>query len=199
MAFFYSTPSSRILNRSSTDQSTVDMDIPFRLAGLVFALIQLIGSVILMSVVPWQVILLFLVIFTLSAWYMVYCISTARELSRMVAIQKAPILYQFSESITGAATIRCFNQEQDRFMKKVRSVIDDFSGVAFHNYATTKWLSVRMNFLFNLAFFIVLIILGTLPASAIYPSLARLAASYCFNLMVLQAWLSGIYAMLKTQ
>ncbi|KAM1745016.1 hypothetical protein ACFX11_011826 [Malus domestica] len=44
------------------------MDIPFRLAGLVFALIQLIGSVILMSVVAWQVILLFLVIFALSAW-----------------------------------------------------------------------------------------------------------------------------------
>ncbi|TQE09301.1 hypothetical protein C1H46_005236 [Malus baccata] len=86
----------------------------------------------------------------------------------MVAIQKAPILHQFSESITGAATIRCFNQEQDRFMKKVRS---DFSGVAFHNYVTTKWLSVRMNFLFNLAFFIVLIVLVTLPASAIYPSL----------------------------
>lgn len=55
-------------------------------------------------------------------------------------------------------------------MKKVRSVIDDFSGVAFHNYATTKWLSLRMNFLFNLAFFIVLIVLVPLPASAIYPS-----------------------------
>lgn len=55
-------------------------------------------------------------------------------------------------------------------MKKVRSVIDDFSGVAFHNCATTKWLSLRMNFLFNLAFFIVLIVLVPLPASAIYPS-----------------------------
>nr|GFB44553.1 putative ABC transporter C family member 15 [Tanacetum cinerariifolium] len=39
--FFDTTPSSRILNRSSTDQSTVDVDIPYRLAGLVFAIIQL--------------------------------------------------------------------------------------------------------------------------------------------------------------
>lgn len=44
----------------------MDTDIPFRLA-----LIQLKGSVILMSVVAWQVILLFLVVFALSAWYMV--------------------------------------------------------------------------------------------------------------------------------
>lgn len=44
----------------------MDTDIPFRLA-----LIQLIGSVILMSVVAWQVILLFLVVFALSVWYMV--------------------------------------------------------------------------------------------------------------------------------
>lgn len=87
----------------------------------------------------------------------------------MVGIRKAPVLHHFSESISGAATIRCFNQEE-RFLMKVLSLIDDYSRVAFHNSATMEWLSVRINFLFNLVFFLVLIILVTLPRSAIDPS-----------------------------
>ncbi|KAB2619790.1 ABC transporter C family member 3-like [Pyrus ussuriensis x Pyrus communis] len=51
-----------------------------------------------------------------------------------------------------------------------------------------EWLSVRTNFLFNLVYFLLLIILVSLPRSAIDPSLAGLAATYGLNLNVLQAW-----------
>ncbi|XP_057748917.1 putative ABC transporter C family member 15 isoform X1 [Arachis stenosperma] len=187
VSFFDTTPSSRILSRSSTDQSTIDTDIPYRLAGLVFALIQLLSIIMLMSQVAWQVILVFLVVFAISIWYQAYYITTARELARMVGIRKAPILHHFSESIAGAATIRCFNQEQI-FMTKIKDLVDEYSRVAFHNYATMEWLSVRINFLFNLVFYFVLIILVTLPRSAIDPSLAGLVATYGLNLNVLQAW-----------
>ncbi|XP_061355474.1 putative ABC transporter C family member 15 [Gastrolobium bilobum] len=187
VSFFDTTPSSRILSRSSTDQSTVDTDIPYRLAGLVFALIQLLSIIVLMSQVAWQVILLFFVVLAISVWYQAYYISTARELARMVGIRKAPILHHFSESIAGASTIRCFNQEK-MFLTKVMALIDDYSRVAFHNYATMEWLSVRINFLFNLVFYFVLVILVTLPRSAIDPSLAGLVATYGLNLNVLQAW-----------
>ncbi|PRQ27535.1 putative xenobiotic-transporting ATPase [Rosa chinensis] len=187
MAFFDSTPSSQILTRSSTDQSTVDTDITFRLGGLVFALIQLACTIILMCLVAWQVFILFLVVIAISFWYMKYYITTARELARMVATQKAPILHHFSESIAGATTIRCFNQ-QNRFLTKAMNEIDDFSRVALHNNATMEWLSVRINFLFNVAFLVVLIVLVNLPKSVIDPSLAGVAASYGLNLSVLQGW-----------
>ncbi|XVE74843.1 hypothetical protein DITRI_Ditri12bG0050900 [Diplodiscus trichospermus] len=187
ISFFDSTPSSQILNRSSTDQSTLDTDIPYRLAGLAFALIQLFSIIILMSHVAWQIFLLFLAILGISFWYQTYYITTARELARMVGIRKAPILHHFSESIAGAATIRCFSQE-DRFMEKNLSLIDDYSRVAFHNSGTMEWLCVRINFLFNFVFFLVLIILVSLPRSAVDPSLAGLAATYGLNLNVLQAW-----------
>ncbi|XLR07617.1 hypothetical protein HN51_062541, partial [Arachis hypogaea] len=158
VSFFDTTPSSRILSRSSTDQSTIDTNIPYRLAGLVFALIQLLSMIMLMSQVAWQVILVFLVVFPISIWYQAYYITTARELARIVGIRKAPILHHFSESIAGAATIRCFNQEQI-FMTKIKDLVDEYSRVAFHNYAIMEWLSVRINFLFNLVFYFVLIIL----------------------------------------
>ncbi|XP_059316383.1 putative ABC transporter C family member 15 [Lycium ferocissimum] len=187
LSFFDSTPSSRILNRSSTDQSIVDTDIPYRLAGLAFALIQLLSIVVLMSHVAWQIFFLFLLILAISMWYQAYYITTARELARMIGIQKAPILHHFSESLTGVATIRCFNQE-DRFLNKNLNLIDNYSRVAFHNSATMEWLCVRINFLFNLIFFFLLVILAHLPREAIDPSLAGLAATYGLNLNVLQAW-----------
>ena len=87
----------------------------------------------------------------------------------MVGVRKAPILHHFSESVAGAATIRCFNQD-DRFLSRNLSLIDDYSRVAFHNTATMEWLCVRINFLFNLVFFLVLVILVSLPRSAISPS-----------------------------
>ncbi|KAE8654428.1 DNA-binding protein GT-1 [Hibiscus syriacus] len=82
-----------------------------------------------------------------------YYITTARELARMVGIRKAPILHHFSESISGAGTIRCFNQED------------------------------RINFLFNFVFFLVLIILVSLPRSAIDPSkFGRIGSNIWFEL-----------------
>lgn len=98
-----------------------------------------------------------------------YYIATARELARKVGIRKAPILHHFSESITGAVTIRCFDQ-QSHFLRRCLSLIDDYSRVVFHNCGTMEWLCVRINFLFNFAFFVVLVILVSLPRSAIDPS-----------------------------
>ncbi|PIA51353.1 hypothetical protein AQUCO_01100286v1 [Aquilegia coerulea] len=187
ISFFDSTPSSQILNRSSTDQSTVDTDIPYRLAGLAFALIQLLSIMVLMSHVAWQIFLLFLVILAISVWYQTYYINTARELARMKETRKSPILHHFSESIAGASTIRCFNQET-RFLEKSQNLIDDYSRLTFHSFATMEWLCVRINFLFNLVFLFMLIVLVTLPRTAIDPSMAGLAATYGLSLHVLQAW-----------
>lgn len=55
--------------QSSTDQGTLDTDIPYRLGGLAFALIQLLSIIILMSKVAWQVFPLFLVVLAISIWY----------------------------------------------------------------------------------------------------------------------------------
>ncbi|XP_073262159.1 ABC transporter C family member 3 [Populus alba] len=187
MSFFDTTSSSQILDRSSTDQATVDTDISYRVAGLVFALIQLISVIALLSNVAWPVFLLFLASFTISVWYQVYYLETARELARMAGIQKAPILHHFSESVSGVVTIRCFSQEEKFYTTNV-NLINDFSRIAFFNSATMEWLCVRINFLFNLGFFAVLVILVSTSSSVTNPSLAGLAVTYGLNINVLQAW-----------
>ncbi|XVF00452.1 hypothetical protein REPUB_Repub04eG0002500 [Reevesia pubescens] len=187
MSFFDVTPSSRMLDRFSTDQSVVDADISYRLAGLVFAIIQLISVVFLLFLVDWKFVLLFVIIFYISIRYQAYYNTTARELGRMVGVQKAPVLHHFSETIAGVATIRCFDQEEQFFIRNL-NVIDDFSCIAFHNSATMEWLCVRVNFLFNFGFFLFLVFLVSLPTSAVNPSLAGLAVAYGLSLNVLQSW-----------
>lgn len=98
-----------------------------------------------------------------------YYISTARELARMVGIRKAPILHHFSETVVGATIIRCFNQEE-RFLTKILNLVDDYSRVVFHNATSMEWLCLRINFLFDIVFFLALVILVSLPRSAIDPS-----------------------------
>ena len=48
----------------------------------------------------------------------------------MVRVQKAPVLHHFSETIAGAATIRCFDQEEHFFTRNL-NLIDDFSCIVF--------------------------------------------------------------------
>lgn len=86
------------------------------------------------------------------------------------------ILYHFLESVTGAVTIRCFNQD-NRFLRRNLNLIDDYSCVTFHHTTTMEWLCVQINFLLNFVFILVLVILVSLPRSVISPSLAGLAAS----------------------
>lgn len=142
---------------------------------------------ILMSQVAWPVFLLFIIIVSISLWYQNYYIRSARELSRMVGIRKAPILQHFSETIAGASIIRCFDQE-DRFLEQILHLIDDYSRITFHNSASMEWLCIRINSLFNLVFFLVLMMLVSMPRNTIDASLAGLAATYGLNLNVLQAW-----------
>uniref|UniRef100_A0A453G411 ABC transporter C family member 3 n=1 Tax=Aegilops tauschii subsp. strangulata TaxID=200361 RepID=A0A453G411_AEGTS len=173
--------------QASTDQATVDTDIPYRLAGLIFAMIQLLSIIFIMSQIAWPIFMLFIIIIAISTWYQNYYISSARELARMVGIRKAPVLHHFSETVSGAATIRCFNQGEE-FLTKSLALIDDYTRITFHNSATVEWLCIRINFLFNLVFFVMLVILVSLPRDTIDPSLAGLAATYGLNLNVLQAW-----------
>ncbi|KAL1557812.1 hypothetical protein AAHA92_08352 [Salvia divinorum] len=155
--------------RSSTDQSTVDTDIPFRLAGPVFAIIQLLSVVLLVCQVAWQISFIFVRVLAVS-------ICTARELARMVPTQQASTLHHFSESIARATGIRSLNQES-RFWKTNAHLIDNYSRAAFYNAGTMEWLCVRIN----------LVILVSIPRPAIDPSLAGLGATYGLNLNVIQA------------
>ncbi|GLT66042.1 hypothetical protein SLA2020_384370 [Shorea laevis] len=186
MAFFDSTPTGRILNRASTDQSVIDLEMATKLGWCAFSVIQILGTIAVMSQVAWEVFVIFIPVTAICIWYQQYYVPTARELARLSGIQRAPILHHFAESLTGAATIRAFDQE-DRFIDANLDLIDSHSRPWFHNFTAMEWLSFRLNLLSNFVFASSLVVLVTLPEGIINPSIAGLAVTYGINLNVLQA------------
>lgn len=186
MAFFDSTPTGRILNRASTDQSVLDLEMANKLGWCAFSIIQLLGTIAVMSNVAWEVFVIFIPVTGVCIWYQRYYNPTARELARLSGIQRAPILHHFAESLAGAATIRAFEQ-QSRFTYSNLHLIDNHSRPWFHNVSAMEWLSFRLNQLSNFVFAFSLLLLVTLPEGIINPSIAGLAVTYGINLNVLQA------------
>ncbi|WOG82141.1 hypothetical protein DCAR_0101303 [Daucus carota subsp. sativus] len=186
MAFFDSTPFGRILNRASTDQSVLDLEIANRIGWCAFSIIQIIGTITVMSQVAWEVFIIFIPVTAICIWYQKYYIPTARELARLSGIERAPILHHFAESLSGAATIRAFDQKR-RFTDANLCLVDNHSRPWFHNVAAMEWLSFRLNQLSNFVFAFSLVLLISLPEGIIDPSIAGLAVTYGINLNVLQA------------
>jgi len=187
MSFFDSTPSGRILNRVSTDQSEVDTSIAYQMGSVSFAIIQLVGIIAVMSQVAWQVFVVFIPVVAACFWYQRYYIDTARELQRLVGVCKAPIIQHFAESITGSTTIRSFGKE-NQFVSANSHLMDAYSRPKFYNAGAMEWLCFRLDVLSSLTFAFSLIFLINLPPGIIDPGIAGLAVTYGLNLNMLQAW-----------
>ncbi|GLT57463.1 hypothetical protein SLA2020_304330 [Shorea laevis] len=186
MSFFDATPSGRILNRASTDQSTVDLNIPNQVGALAFSMIQLLGIIAVMSQAAWQIFFVFIPVIATSVWYQQYYISSARELARLVGVCKAPVIQNFSETISGATTIRSFDEEP-RFREKNMKLSDSFSRPVFHTFGAMSWLCFRLDMLSSITFAFSLVFLISIPPGVIDAGIAGLAVTYGLNLNMLQA------------
>ncbi|XP_071937955.1 ABC transporter C family member 5 isoform X2 [Coffea arabica] len=181
MSFFDSTPAGRILNRVSVDQSVVDLDIPFRLGSFASTTIQLLGIILVMTDVTWQILLLIVPMAISCLWMQKYYMASSRELVRIVSIQKSPVIHLFAESVAGAATIRGFGQEK-RFIKRNLQLLDSFTRPFFCSLAAIEWLCLRMELLSTFVFAFCMVLLVSFPHGSIDPTMAGLAVTYGLNL-----------------
>jgi len=117
-----------------------------------------------------------------------YYIAAARELSRLVGVCKAPLIQHFSETISGATTIRSFSQEF-RFRSDNMRLSDGYSRPKFYTAGAMEWLCFRLDMLSSLTFVFSLVFSVSIPTGVIDPSLAGLAVTYGLSLNTLQAWL----------
>uniref|UniRef100_A0A803LEG0 ABC-type xenobiotic transporter n=2 Tax=Chenopodium quinoa TaxID=63459 RepID=A0A803LEG0_CHEQI len=188
MSFFDATPSGRILNRASTDQSAVDLKIPSQIGSFAFSFIQLLGIIVVMSQVAWQVFVIFIPVIAVSLWYQQYYIPSARELCRLVGVTKAPVIQHFAETISGATTIRSFDQES-RFCATSIELVNGYSRPKFYSAVAMEWLCFRLDMLSSITFAASLIILISIPVGVIDPGIAGLSVTYGLDLNRLQSWM----------
>ncbi|KAE8679111.1 ABC transporter C family member 7 [Hibiscus syriacus] len=136
---------------ASTDQSAVDLNIPNQVTSFSFSVIRLLGIIAIVSLVAWQILIIFVPMTATYIWYQQYYISFARELSMLVGVCRAPIIWNFFEIILGATTIRSFNQES-RFQQTNMILMDVISRRRFHATAEVEWLCFCLDTLSSITF-----------------------------------------------
>ncbi|XP_043687191.1 ABC transporter C family member 3-like [Telopea speciosissima] len=177
LSFFDSTPSGRILNRVSIDQSAVDTSIPHHIEELLISIIGFLGTAIVLSQVAWKMLIVFIPMIVTCIYYQQYYTSAARELSRLVGVCQAPIIQHFAESSLGSTTIRCFDQEE-RFMDTNLKLVDGYARPIFHFSGAMEWLCFRMDMLASITYAISLMFLISVSKGVLSPGVVGLAVTY---------------------
>ncbi|XP_056698801.1 ABC transporter C family member 3-like isoform X2 [Spinacia oleracea] len=132
-----------------------------------------------------RVFVIFIPVIAISLWYQQYYIPSARELCRLVGVTKAPVIQHFAETISGATTIRSFDQES-RFCQTSVQLVNGYSRPKFYNAAAMEWLCIRLDMLSSITFAASLIFLISFPVGLIDPGIAGLSVTYGLNLNMLQ-------------
>ncbi|XP_066591156.1 probable multidrug resistance-associated protein lethal(2)03659 isoform X2 [Prorops nasuta] len=108
MRFFNVNPVGRVINRFSKDMNTVDMRLPFSLIDVLYSTLNLIGVIVIMSVVnTWLLIPAFItgcIFYTMRLYYL----KTTRSVKRLEGMTRSPVFNHLTATLQGLTTIRVF-------------------------------------------------------------------------------------------
>lgn len=177
MSFFDTTPTGRILTRSSTDQQKLDFDIPFLYGSSLAVGFQLIGVLFVTCKITWQMLFVIIPLGWVYVAYLKYFLNTSRELTRLGSITMAPIIHNFSETLSGITTIRAFCH-QERFKSTNARLVDTNISIEFHNVAANEWFGFRIEIIGTMILCSSALLLVLLPKNIIQPEFVGLSLSY---------------------
>jgi len=106
-------------------------------------------------------------------------VSTARQVKRMESITRSPIYTHFSESISGASTIRAYSRDDD-FILENETRIDTNQSCYYPGYVSSRWLSVRLEIIGNIVLMFAALF-AVLSKGSINPGSVGLSLSYALN------------------
>ncbi|KAF7099491.1 hypothetical protein CFC21_101118 [Triticum aestivum] len=181
MSFFDSTPLGRVLSRVSLDLSIVDLDVPFSFAFSLGASLSAFSNLGVLVAITWQVLFVSVPVIVLAIWLQRYYLASAKELMRINGTTKSDLANHLGESISGAITIRAF-EEEDRFFAKNLDLVDKNASPYFCNFAATEWLIQRLEILSTAVLSFSAFIMALLPQGTFSPGFVGMALSYGLSL-----------------
>uniref|UniRef100_A0ACD5XQA7 Uncharacterized protein n=2 Tax=Avena sativa TaxID=4498 RepID=A0ACD5XQA7_AVESA len=181
MSFFDSTPLGRVLSRVSSDLSIVDLDVPFALMFVFTASLNAYSNLGVLAVVTWEVLFVSLPMIVLAIRLQRYYLASAKELMRINGTTKSALANHLGESISGAITIRAF-EEEDRFFAENLELVDKNAGPYFYNFAATEWLIQRLETMSAAVLSSSAFVMALLPPGTFSPGFVGMALSYGLSL-----------------
>ncbi|VAI82689.1 unnamed protein product [Triticum turgidum subsp. durum] len=183
MSFFDSTPLGRVLSRVSSDLSIVDLDIPFAFVFSLSTSLNAYSNLGVLVVITWQALFVSVPMIVLRIWLQRYYLASARELMRINGTTKSALSNHLGESISGATTIRAFENE-DRFFAKNLDLIDKNASPYFYNFAATEWLIQRLEIMSATVLSFSAFVMAISPQGTFSPGFVGMALSYGLSLNI---------------
>ncbi|KAJ3094987.1 hypothetical protein HDU97_007368 [Phlyctochytrium planicorne] len=186
--FFDKTPIGRILNRASKDISSIDREVigTFHDLLTIIAIVSYIVPAFILSFLPFG-----FTYFDIANQYLM----SFRELKRIDSVTRSPIYSMFSETLSGASTIRAFGAER-RFEDEAMRRLDVNNRAFFYMFAANRWLGVRVSTIAGIMIFSSAI-LTVLSRNLIGAELAAIALIWILECTDFMIWLIRIHGQLE--
>ncbi|RUS82898.1 hypothetical protein EGW08_009321 [Elysia chlorotica] len=196
MNFFDTTPIGRIVNRFSKDLDTLDTVIPLISGMFLMCFFQTLSTLLVISLsTPMFLAVIFPLLFF---YYFVqkFYVGTSRQLKRLESVSKSPIYSHFGETVTGAATIRAFKQEQ-RFIKDSETKVDNNQICYYPSIVANRWLAIRLEVVGNLIIFFASLF-AVMGREDLSPGIVGLSITYAMNVTQTLNWMVRMTCELET-
>lgn len=144
VAFFDTTPQGRITHRFSKDVDAVDNVVGEQLRIFMSTLVQVIGTIIVVSIILPVFLAVSAAILFIYIWTGMYYRPAARELRRLNNLLRSRIYEHFGESLSGLPTLKAFGV-LERFMDDNALRIDVENRAAWLAVAAVRWLNLRLD------------------------------------------------------
>lgn len=138
LQIFQVTPIGRIVNRFSRDVDSMDNVLPMFLRFLLNGIFNVMAVLVVISVSTPIFTAVIVPVGFLYYFIQRFYVATSRQLKRLESITRSPIYSHFGETVSGASTIRAYNQ-QERFVQESENRVDHnlmsyFSSVCANRY-----------------------------------------------------------------
>ncbi|KAG2235405.1 hypothetical protein INT48_005755 [Thamnidium elegans] len=142
LRFFDTTPMGRILNRFSKDFESVDSKIPTDLMAFIIQWFMILTTAITVCTVIPAFFIPMIIIVIINIVVGMDFVSSSRELKRLDSVTRSPVFSNFTETISGIATIRAFGASQ-QFLQVMMDNIDANVRPFFYSWTVNRWVSMR--------------------------------------------------------
>ncbi|XP_044251195.1 multidrug resistance-associated protein 1 isoform X9 [Drosophila takahashii] len=195
MAMFDTTPVGRILSRFSKDVESVDQKMPQVINDCIWCAYEVLATIVVISLSTPIFLAVIVPIAFLYYFAQRFYVATSRQLMRLESVSRSPIYSHFSETVTGASTIRAYNVG-DRFIDESDAKVDKNQVCKYPSVIANRWLAIRLEMVGNLI--ILFASLFAVLGGQTNPGLVGLSVSYALQVTQTLNWLVRMSSDIET-
>lgn len=184
--FYDVQPKGRILNRFTKDIDTIDNTLPDSMRMAISTLGSVFGAIVLITVLTHYFIVAVAAVLIFYVGSSVLYQRGAREVKRLDAVLRSSLYSHFSETLSGLATVRAY-QETARFKADHMRHVDVENRAYFFTICNQRFLGIRLDFMGAILVFVTAL-LATVGANTINPAQVGLALSFMLTVSQAFSW-----------